>query len=281
MDRLVPWLLLGGLGGYVVLRRHAKRGGATDDEVNGSLPGDDVIPHPMIETTHAVTVQAPPSAVWPWLMQAGYRGAGRAGWYTDSWFDLIVEGGYLRLTTPANELIEHPGARSATEILPELQHLAVGDIVSDGPADSAYFVVKGVDPERSLVLYSDTHLKYVSPVFLRDSRWASSGEFTWVFELTPLKGERTRLVLRLRGNLRPARLREVFVPLFYLGEAVIPGQILRGLKWRAEALNRGERPAPARHGGANALHAGGLAVGPGFAVRLTPKPLSRIRTEMT
>lgn len=103
-----------------------------------------------------VTIDAPPSDVWLWLVQGGYRGAGRAGWYTDSWFDMVVEAGHLRLTTPAGELTEHPGARSHTAILPEFQHLTVGDIVPDGPPDSAYFVVKGIDPERSLVLYSDT-----------------------------------------------------------------------------------------------------------------------------
>ena len=38
----------------------------------------------MIETTHAITILAPPSEVWRWLVQAGYRGSGRAGWYTDT-----------------------------------------------------------------------------------------------------------------------------------------------------------------------------------------------------
>jgi hypothetical protein len=247
MKNVVPWALLFGAGAHVVIQRHGKRGGATDAEVHASLPGDEVIPHPMAETTHAVTIEALPSEVWPWLVQAGYRGAGRAGWYTDSWFDMVVEGGYLRLTTPSSEQIEHPGARSATAILPEFQRLAVDDIVPDGPPDSAYFVVKGIDPERNLVLYSDTHLKYVSPVFLRGSAWASSGEFTWVFVLTPLDGCRTRLILRTRGNLGPARLRAVFLPLFYLAEAIIPGQTLRGVKRRAEAMTRVSRPNPLPH----------------------------------
>lgn len=244
MKNLAPWVFLVGAGAYLVVQRHGKRGGATDEEVNASAPGDDVIPHPMVETTHAVTIEAPPSDVWPWLVQGGYRGAGRAGWYTDSWFDMLVEAGYLRLTTPAGELTDHPGARSHTAILPGFQHVAVGDIVPDGTPGSAFFVVKGIDPERSLVLYSDSHLKYISPVFLRESAWASSGDFAWAFLLTPLEGQRTRLILRTRGNLEPARLREVFLPIFYLAEAIIPGQTLRGVKWRAEATDRGDRPAP-------------------------------------
>jgi hypothetical protein len=40
------------------------------------LPGDDLVPSPLVETTHAVTINAPPEQVWPWLVQIGQ---GRAG----------------------------------------------------------------------------------------------------------------------------------------------------------------------------------------------------------
>jgi hypothetical protein len=80
------WFLLAAVGLYWTLQRLGKRGGATDTEVNANLPGDDVIPHPMVETTHAITIQAPAATIWKWLIQAGYRGSGRAGWYGDLWF---------------------------------------------------------------------------------------------------------------------------------------------------------------------------------------------------
>jgi hypothetical protein len=57
--------------------------GATGDEVHRSLEDDDLVPHPMVETTHAITIHAPAAAIWPWLVQMGYH---RAGLYTDSWF---------------------------------------------------------------------------------------------------------------------------------------------------------------------------------------------------
>ena len=44
-------------GGYL-LRRQGLRWGATDEEVHMSLPGDGIVPHPMLETTHAVIVRA-------------------------------------------------------------------------------------------------------------------------------------------------------------------------------------------------------------------------------
>jgi hypothetical protein len=37
-----------------------------------SLPGDELVPHPMVEWTRALTIDAPPEAVWPWLAQMGY-----------------------------------------------------------------------------------------------------------------------------------------------------------------------------------------------------------------
>ena len=226
--------ILGGLVAGLFLRRLATRGGATDDEVDASLAGDDVIPHPMIETTHAITIAAPPSAVWPWLIQGGYRGAGRAGWYSDSWFNWLVESGFLRVTVPPESMHEKPGVASADEILPALQHTAVGDIVPDGPPGSAQFEVRAVEPERAWVLYSDTHIKYLMPTVVHDTRWASHGEFTWGFVLQPVGEQGTRLLLRTRARFGPRLLRPLFVLLFYLGEAIIPRMTLRGVRARAE-----------------------------------------------
>src|SRR5215831_2291988 len=49
-----------------LLRRLGMRWGATDDEVHSPLPGDDLVPHPMLETTHAISIHASPAAIWPW-----------------------------------------------------------------------------------------------------------------------------------------------------------------------------------------------------------------------
>lgn len=230
--------VLGSIAAGVLLRRLGTRRGATDEEFDASLAGDDVIPHPMIETTHAITIAAPPPDVWPWLIQCGYRGAGRAGWYSDGWFNWLVEGGFFRITVPAESLHEHPGVTSAFEILPAFQHTAAGDIIPDGPPGSAEFVVRAVDPERAWVLYSDTHIKYLTPTSLHGTRWASHGEFTFVFVLQPIGDQGTRMILRTRARFGPRRLGPIYRPLFYLGEAIIPGMILRGIKTRAERTVR-------------------------------------------
>jgi hypothetical protein len=80
------------------------RWGATEDEVDRPMPGDDLIPGAR-STTRAISVAAPTDTVWPWLVQIGYD---RAGWYSYDWID-------------------NDGRPSADRIVPELQDLQVGD----------------------------------------------------------------------------------------------------------------------------------------------------------
>jgi hypothetical protein len=234
MNTKLPWTLLAGAAGYAALRHLGTRGGVTDAEADASLPGDEIIPHPMLETNHAISIAVPPSVVWQWLIQAGYRGAGRAGWYSDSWFDWLAEKAVFRLTVPREHRNARPLLHSANELLPAFQHTAVGDSVPDGPDSSPLFVVKAVEPERAWVLYSDTHLNYLSPTILHHTPLASSGEFTWVFVLNPQGEQGTRLILRTRTRYGPPLMRELALPLLYLGEAIFPRLILRGIKQRAE-----------------------------------------------
>ena len=136
---LVWWLgWLGGLavtlgiflafaGVYVwVVKPWHMRWGATDDEVARAMPGDDLIPDAG-SATRAISIDATPGDVWPWLVQIGY---GKAGWYSYDWIDNDFES-------------------SAHQILPEYQDLAVGDKILMMPAMG--FVVKSIDGDRSIV----------------------------------------------------------------------------------------------------------------------------------
>jgi hypothetical protein len=100
-----------------VARRFSVRTGVSDAEAFGSLPGDEVIPHPMIEWTRGVTVHTTPEQVWPWLVQMGYS---RGGWYTPEWVDLFAN----RWVFGAKRRFP----RSADRLLPEYQHIAVGQL---------------------------------------------------------------------------------------------------------------------------------------------------------
>jgi hypothetical protein len=105
------------IGGYLVCylawRPRMLRWGATPEEAAETLPGDDENPEPTVQSTRAITIDAPPELVWPWLVQMGIR---RAGFYTHDWVErLIFRARYVE------------GRHSATRIHPELQDLAVGD----------------------------------------------------------------------------------------------------------------------------------------------------------
>src|SRR5687767_14587951 len=70
--------------------------GATEQEVGSPLPGDDLVPRPTFRATRAITINASPERVWPWLVQVGL---GRAGWYS-------------------YDLLDNLGRRSSRRILP-------------------------------------------------------------------------------------------------------------------------------------------------------------------
>jgi len=196
--------------------------GSTREERAARLPGDDIVPKPAVITNHAVTIDAPPELVWPWLVQMGW---GRAGWYTARWVD--------RLLFPAN-------GPSADRIIPELQDLQVGDFVPDGrPETKTGFIVDVLTPDRCLVLHSTSHL----PMSWRDH---ATVDWSWVFNLTPLDGgQRTRYLFRSRWTTAPWW----FTAAGWLG--VVPADFvmsrdhLQGVKRRAETLARSVRFAEA------------------------------------
>jgi proline iminopeptidase len=73
------------IAGYAaVVRPRLLRWGATDDEVRLPFPGEHLVPGGRRGATMAVTIDAPPEQVWPWLAQmgtdrGGHRPAARRG----------------------------------------------------------------------------------------------------------------------------------------------------------------------------------------------------------
>ncbi len=67
-----------------LLRERTLNWGATAEEATWTLPGDELLVDPDIVATRAITIEAPPAAVWPWLVQMG---PGRAGAYTYDWIE--------------------------------------------------------------------------------------------------------------------------------------------------------------------------------------------------
>ena len=78
MNKKLGFVLIALSAAAYGMNRLAHRLGATEEEVRQALPGDEIVPHAFDQTTHAVTIQASASDIWPWLVQAGYH---RGGWY--------------------------------------------------------------------------------------------------------------------------------------------------------------------------------------------------------
>jgi hypothetical protein len=167
-------------------------------------------------TDHAITVDEPPAAVWPWLTQMGWH---LGGWYTPRWVD--------RLLFPANR-------PSLDRLDPELvRDLAVGDTIPDGPPGTAWYVVHEVRAPHSLVLHSTTHV----PGSWRE-RFGATIDWTWTFQLDDTADHGTRLQLRVRGRLTPWWLRVGYLALIVPADYVMAMGMLRGLKQRAEAAGQ-------------------------------------------
>ncbi len=196
--------ILGGasLGAYLrVIRPWHLRWGASDEELQRPLPGDDEIQQPLYATTRAVTIKAQPADIWPWLVQMGYQ---RGGLYSYDWLDRLFG------------ILDRP---SADRIIPEFQHLQVGDVIPLGAGPS--WPVKALEPNQSLL------------ILLRDPQNPESG-VTWVWALSPLDERHTRLVSRVHGRL-PLTLSGVCMLLLLEPTAfMMERKMLLGIKQRAE-----------------------------------------------
>jgi hypothetical protein len=196
----VPAIVVLALLYWFPVRRWFNRWGATPDEIARAMPGDEVIANPTSGAMQAVTVDAPPEDIWPWLVQLGYQ---RGGLYSYDWLDRLF--GFL----------DRP---SATRVLPEFQHLAMGDEIPWGHGET--LTVAAIEPSRSLVLDYRGH----------------GMEWVWQFGLYPLDANRTRLVTRGTERYRKTLVARLGMLVMEPAAFIMTRRMLLGVKQRAEAL---------------------------------------------
>ena len=191
-----------------VMRLLAAELGAVPADAQRPLPGDDILPEVRLQKTHATTIEAPIDRVWPWLVQIGAR---RAGWYS---FDFV----------------DNARKPSADRIIPELQSLAVGDIIPALPKSPDGFAVLAVDPPSSLILGDPSLL----PGGTRPAA-APPWKTTWTFALEPIGDAATRLTVRVRAAHEPSMKMALVRPMMGLVHEAMERRQLRNLRRRAEA----------------------------------------------
>jgi hypothetical protein len=206
--------VIAGLASYLALIRPRLRSwGATSSELRASYPGDELIPEGRIASTMATTIAAPPSAVWPWLVQMG---GDRAGFYS---FDHLDNG----------------GRPSAERIHPEWQDLTEGGRVLGLPDGSVWFDVARLVPKRTLILRSSLSLPRAQHFDPSAPPPRAFSDSTWAFHLSPAGEDGTRLVIRAVARGRPKILGRLADLLFWEpAHWVMQSRQFKGLRRRAE-----------------------------------------------
>jgi hypothetical protein len=190
--------------------------GATEEEQVMSLPGDTPNRDPSYELIHAVTIDARPEMVWPWLVQLGQD---RAGFYSYDWLERFFQA----------------DVHNADQIRPEWQHRAAGDFIRATQPDylgglfgrDLGWRITYFDPPRAMVL----------------ENWGA-------FVLQPEPDGRTRLLIRTRmgGPDAPVWGAGLTFAAFELPHFIMQRKMLLGIKERAERPTRAARELAAQHG---------------------------------
>jgi hypothetical protein len=171
--------------------------GATDEEIERVMPGDELDPEPSFLATRAIAIEGTPEEIWPWLVQMGY---GRAGFYG---YDIL------------ENLGSSSGLDSAEHIMPEYQTYSVGDEVPISAV--ARMVFYAIEPNQYLIWTGQS----------------GKGAFTWA--LYPIDESHTRLVSRIRWSHHLTPVDVLALDLFTeFTDHLAVRKILQGVKGRVE-----------------------------------------------
>ncbi len=178
------------------------RWGATDQECDEVLPGDDLILPADLAATRAITVRASIGQVWPWIAQLGQ---GRGGFYSYDFLENLVG----------------CDIHSADRVVPEWQDVEVGGEVK--LHREVPLRVAAVEPGRSLVLRGGVPMGSSPPPY----------DFTWAFALREQPDNTTRLLVRER-YVYTRWWAPLLVELVEAVSFVMSQKMLRGIRDRAE-----------------------------------------------
>lgn len=169
--------------------------GTTKAEAAMALPGDETKPAGALVTTKGITINATPDRIWPWITQLGQ---GRGGMYSYTVLENLVG----------------CKIKNIYEILPEEQHLKLGDYMVLHPAGLKLPITA-----------------------METNKYMIASEGGWSFHLLPQADGTTRLVTRGRNDYKGFAYvidRILFEPMAFLMEQ----KMLRTIRDTAEAQAR-------------------------------------------
>jgi hypothetical protein len=172
------------------------RWGATDEELERPMPGDEIVECPTFNATRAVTIAARPEEIWPWIVQMGVT---RAGWYS-------------------YDLLDNLGRPSARGILPQFQNPTIGDVIPMSPDGKQGMYVKDFEQDRWMLW------------------WDGKGGMSWSWGLYPVDEGHTRLITRVRMRYKWLSPSIVFDMLVEFTDIIMMRKSILGIKERAERI---------------------------------------------
>ncbi|HRQ38599.1 MAG TPA: hypothetical protein PLD25_11890 [Chloroflexota bacterium] len=185
-----------------------KTWGAAADEIEAALPGDDIVPNANLRSTKGITIQAPPEAIYPWLLQLGVD---RGGMYSYDWLENLFG---LKVHT-------------TDRIVPEYQEVQVGDFWRFTPQDYV------LNPGPGLYVKQLVANEAVLLCFGMEGTAEEPCIDTWQFVLVPQTDGSTRLLLRSNMAMKP----ELPIKLTYFMQFLMERKMLLTLRSRAERGN--------------------------------------------
>ena len=180
-----------------LIRPWQLRWGATDAEIERSIPGDDIVGKPSFNATRAVTIHAPADNIYPWIVQMGVT---RAGWYS-------------------YDLLDNLGKPSAESILTRHQNIQVGDIILMSPDGKQGMGVKDFRKNEWMLW------------------WDNKGDSTWAWGIHPEGENRSRLITRVRLKYRWVSFSILFSMLVEFFDLPMMRKSMLGIKRRAEIMS--------------------------------------------
>lgn len=204
------------------LRSKYRKWGSTEEELQRALPGDELVKVVKGWYEHAITINAAPPDVWPWIVQLGQN---KGGFYS---YELL-------------ENIVGSKIHNADDIIPEFQGTVVGDKVAMTPTAAPY-IVAAIEPSQSFVLQLRVNLQTQETVDNTQPLPDKYQDSSWVFFLEQPTEGTTRLTSRSRNDWNQSKTNTFLYGIFGVISQAMDRKMLKGIKKRAETLASRNRP---------------------------------------